>query len=100
VRALRPAAPLLTIVGLMAALVVFTAAAGVIIRSVAGFLAERDLVMAIWLAGLAIVALISGLTIRASLRRAPTPGSILLLWLTAIVLASPLLLVLLQHPSR
>jgi hypothetical protein len=99
-RALRPAAPLLTVVGLTAALVVFTAVAGFIVRSAAGFLAERDLVVAIWLAGLAIVALITGLTLRASLRRASTPGSVFLLGLTAIVLASPLLLVLLQHPSR
>jgi hypothetical protein len=90
----------LTVVGLTAALVVLTVAAGFTIRAMAGFLAERDLVMAFWLAGLLIVALITGLVARTSLRRASTLGTFFLLGLTAIVLASPLLLTLLQHPSR
>ena len=97
-RSLRAAQPLLFLIVLVAVLVGLT----IIAREIsahAGFLVERQAVLAVWLVGLVIGGTVFALFVRRSIRRAESTSSRLLLFATALVLASPLGLMLLQHPA-
>ena len=97
-RRLRAAQPMLVLIALAALLIVLT----VIARELsarAGFLVERPVVLFVWLGGLLIASVVFGWVVRNSVRRADSTSSGLLLVATALALASPLALMLLQHPS-
>ena len=97
-RRLRAAQPMLVLIALAALLIVLT----VIARELsarAGFLVERPVVLFVWLGGLLIASVVFGWVVRRSVRRADSTSSGLLLVATALALASPLTLMLLQHPS-
>ncbi len=97
-RRLRAAQPMLVLIALAALLIVLT----VIAREIsarAGFLVERPIVLFVWLGGLLVASVVFGWVVRRSVRRADSTSSGLLLVATALALASPLALMLLQHPS-
>ena len=97
-RRLRAAQPMLVLIALAALLIVVT----VIARELsarAGFLVERPVVLFVWLGGLLIASVVFGWVVRRSVRRADSTSSGLLLVATALALASPLALMLLQQPS-
>ena len=97
-RRLRAAQPMLVLIALVAVLTGLT----VIVREIsarAGFLVERPIVLFVWLGGLLIAGIVFGWVIRRSVRGADTTSSGLLLVATALALASPLALMLLQHPA-
>ena len=97
-RRLRAAQPMLVLIALAALLIVLT----VIARELsarAGFLVERPVVLFVWLGGLLIASVVFGWVVRRSVRRADSTSSGLLLVATALALASPLALMLLQRPS-
>ena len=97
-RSLRAAQPLLILIVLVAVLVGLTIGAREI-SAHAGFLVERQVVLLVWLGGLVIAAAIFAYLVRRSLRRADSASSRWLLVATALILASPLSLTLLQHPA-
>ena len=97
-RSLRAAQPLLILIALVAILVGLTIGAREI-SAHAGFLVERQVVLLVWLGGLVIAAAIFAYLVRRSLRRADSASSRWLLVATALILASPLSLTLLQHPA-
>ena len=97
-RSLRAAQPLLILIVLVAVLVGLTIGAREI-SAHAGFLVERQVVLLVWLGGLVIAAAIFAYIVRRSLRRADSASSRWLLLATALILASPLGLMLLQHPA-
>ena len=97
-RSLRPAQPILVLIALVALLVGLT----VIAREIsarAGFLVERPIVLFVWLGGLLIASVVFAWVVRRSIRRVNSTSGGLLLVATALALASPLTLMLLQHPS-
>jgi len=97
-RRLRGAQPMLVLIVLVALLTGLT----VIAREIsarAGFLVERPIVFFVWLGGLLIASLVFAWVVRRSVRRADSTSSGLLLVATALALASPLALMLLQHPA-
>jgi len=97
-RILRPAQPILILIVLVAVLISLT----VVAREVsahAGFLVERQAVLGVWLSGLVIAGAIFATVVWRSIRRANSTSSRLLLVATAVALASPLALSLLQHPA-
>ena len=97
-RAFRAGVPLIVLLGLTAALIVITA----ISREVsarAGFLVERSAVLLVWLVALLLAAALIAWVTRSTFRRADSSAGLWLLALTAVALASPLLMVLLQHPA-
>jgi Kef-type K+ transport system membrane component KefB len=98
VRHVRAAQPLLTLIILVALLAGLTIIAREI-SAYAGFLVERQVVLIVWLAGLAIASAFFGWIVRRSIRRTDSTSSRLLLVATALALALPLALSLLQHPS-
>ena len=98
-KTLRPLQPMFVLIALAVALIVVTT----IVRAIsagAGFLVERQVVLLVWLAGLLIAGAVFGWVARRSLRRHGSPSSLWLVALTGLVLASPLALMLLQHPAR
>ena len=97
-RTLRAAQPLLILIVLVAVLMGLTIGAREI-SAHAGFLVERQVVLLVWLGGLVIAAAIFAYLVRRSLRRADSASSRWLLVATALILASPLSLTLLQHPA-
>ena len=97
-RAVRAALPLVVVLALVAALLAISTVARVI-SARAGFLVERPAVLIVWLVGLLVAAGLIAWAVRAAFRSADSPLSLWLLVLTAVALASPLLLVLLQHPA-
>jgi hypothetical protein len=97
-RSIRAVQPILTLVILVAALLALTIVAREVSAS-AGFLVERQAVLAVWLSGLVIAAVIFATVVRRSIRRADSTSSRLVLVATALALASPLALMLLQHPA-
>jgi hypothetical protein len=97
-RSLRAAQPLLILIVLVAVLMGLTIGAREI-SAHAGFLVERQVVLLVWLGGLVIAAAIFAYIVRRSLRRADSASSRWLLVATALILASPLSLTLLQHPA-
>jgi len=97
-RRLGATQPMLVLIALAALLIVLT----VIARELsgrAGFLVERPVVLFVWLGGLLIASVVFGWVVRRSVRRADSTSSGLLLVATALALASPLALMLLQQPS-
>jgi hypothetical protein len=98
VRALRAVQPLVVALVLIAVTLGLTAAARELSAG-AGFLVERPVVVLVWLAGLLVSAAIFVITARWSLRRADSWLSLWPLAVTAIILGTPLLLGLLQHPA-
>ena len=97
-RRLRAAQPLLILIVLVVVLMGLTIGAREI-SAHAGFLVERQVVLLVWLGGLVIAAAIFAYIVRRSLRRADSASSRWLLVATALILASPLGLMLLQHPA-
>ena len=95
VRALQPIIALIGLATLLVALITVVRA----ISSLAGFLVERQIVFLAWLAGLLIASAIFAWIVRRSMRRAESTPSTWLLLATALALASPLALMLLQHPA-
>ena len=76
---------------------------GHVVRAVsagAGFLVERQVVLLVWLAGLLIAGAVFAWVARRSLRLDDSPSSLSLIALTGLLLASPLALMLLQHPAH
>ncbi len=65
----------------------------------AGFLVERPVVLLVWLTALLIAAVVFAWIARRAMRRDSSRSGRLLMALTVLVLASPLALTLLQHPS-
>ncbi len=97
-RSLRAAQPILVLIVLVALLVGLT----IIAREIsarAGFLVERQVVLVFWLGGLVSAGAIFASVVRRSMRREDSTSSRLLLVATALALASPLALMLLQHPA-
>jgi hypothetical protein len=97
-RSIRAVQPILILIILVAALLALTIVAREISAS-AGFLVERQAVLAVWLSGLVIAAVIFATVVRRSICRAHSTSSRLVLVATALALASPLALMLLQHPA-
>jgi hypothetical protein len=91
----QPVAVLLFIVGL---LVAGTALAREMVAR-SGFLVERPAILVVWLVGLLVGTAIFAWVARRSVRRAESARAFWLLGLTAVALASPLLMIMLQHPS-
>lgn len=98
-RSVRAAQPIIALAGLAALLIVLVTVVRVI-SARAGFLVERPIVFLFWLAGLLIAAAVFAWVIRRSMRRDASRSSVLALTLTILALASPLALMLLQHPAR
>jgi hypothetical protein len=97
-RRLRAAQPLLALVVLVALLVALT----VIAREIsarAGFLVERSLVLFVLLGGLLVASAVFVWVVRGAIRRSDSTSSAVLLVATVLALASPLALMLLQHPA-
>ncbi|MDQ6712509.1 MAG: hypothetical protein M3Z28_04900 [Candidatus Dormibacteraeota bacterium] len=97
-KALRALQPLVALMGLATLLIaVVTAVRAISAR--AGFLVERQIVLYVWLAGLVIVSGVFAWVVRRSMRRDPSRWGLPVMGLTVLVLAAPLALMLLQHPS-
>lgn len=97
-RALRTLQPIVALVGLAILLVALVT----IVRAIsanAGFLVERQIVLLVWLAGLVIGAAFFAWVVRRSMHRDKSRSGLLVMALTVLVLASPLTLMLLQHPA-
>ena len=98
-RSVRAAQRIIALAGLAALLIALVTVVRVI-SARAGFLVERPIVFLFWLAGLLIAAAVFTWIIRGSMRRDASRSSLLVLTLTILALASPLALMLLQHPAR
>jgi hypothetical protein len=94
----RDARPLVVLLLIAGVLVGGTALAREVIWR-AGFLVERPTIVVVWLVGLLLGAAVFGWATSRSVRQAGSARSLWLLAVTVGVLASPLLLILLQHPS-
>ena len=97
-RSIRAAQPLLVLIALVAVVLGLT----VIAREIsarAGFLVERPIVLLVWLAGLLIAGAVFAWVVRRSMRGDASRSGLLLMAVTALALASPLTLILLQHPA-
>jgi uncharacterized membrane protein YkvI len=97
-KALRAFQPLVSLIGLVALLIVLVTIVRVISAG-AGFLVERQVVFLVWLAGLLMVSAIFAWVVRRSMRRDASRYGLLMAAAAAILLASPLALMLLQHPA-
>ena len=95
----RAAQPITALIGLATLLIILVTVVRVI-SARAGFLVERQIVFLAWLAGLLIAAAVFAWVVRRSLRRDRSRSSLLVMTLTVAALASPLALMLLQHPAR
>jgi hypothetical protein len=71
-----------------------------IVTARAGFLVEQQVVLFVWLVGLLAAGAVFAWVARRSWRRDDSPSSLWLMTLTMLALASPLALMLLQHPAR
>jgi hypothetical protein len=96
-KSVRAAQPIIALAGLAALLIALVTVVRVITAR-AGFLVERPIVFLFWLAGLLIAGAVFAWVIRRSMRRDASRSSLLVLTLTVLALASPLALMLLQHP--
>jgi hypothetical protein len=97
-KVLSPLQPTVVLIALAVVLIAIIT----IVRAVsasAGFLVERPVVFLVWLAGLLIAATVFAWVARRSLRRNDSPSRRWFTVLTVLVLASPLALMLLQHPA-
>jgi hypothetical protein len=98
VRAYRDARPLTVLLFIVGLLVAGTALAREMVARF-GFLVERQVILVVWLVGLLVGTAIFAWVARRSVCRAESARAFWLLGLTAVALASPLLMILLQHPS-
>lgn len=97
-RMLRPFQPAAALIALAVALIVGIA----IVRGIsggAGFLVERQIVFVAWLGGLLIGSAVFAWVVQRAMRRDASRLGLLVMALTVLVLASPLTLMLLQHPA-
>jgi len=97
-KAWRPLQPMTALIALALVLIAMITIVRAISAS-AGFLVERQVVFLAWLAGLLIAGAVFAWVVRRSMRRADSTSSMWPLLATALVLASPLALTLLQHPA-
>ena len=95
----RALQPLVALVGLAILLIVLVTVARSVSGS-AGFLVERQVVLLVWLAGLVLAGAVFTWIARRSWRRDDSPSSLWLMTVTVLALASPLALMLLQHPAQ
>ena len=98
-RTLRPLQPMAVLIALTVLLIALIT----IVRAIsagAGFLVERPVVLLVWLTALLIAAVVFAWIARRSWRRDDSRSSLWLMALTGLALASPLALMLLQHPAR
>jgi hypothetical protein len=98
VKALRALQPIIALVGLAIILVALVTIARAI-SAPAGFLVERQIVLLVWLVGLVIGATVFAWVVRRSMQRDKSGSGLLVIAFTVLVLASPLTLMLLQHPA-
>jgi len=91
--------PLVALIGL-AVLLIALATVARAVSARAGFLVERQVVLIVWLAGLLIASVVFAWVVRRTLRRDASRSSLLVMTLTVLGLASPLALMLLQHPAH
>jgi hypothetical protein len=87
---------------MLIALAVVLIAVITIVRAIsagAGFLVERQVVLIVWLAGLLIAGAVFAWVVRRSMRTDAPRSSLVLMTLTVLALASPMALMLLQHPA-
>ena len=95
----RPLQPLVALIGLAILLLALTTIAEQV-SARAGFLVERQVVLVVWLAGLVLAGAVFAWIARRSWRRDDSPSSLWLMTVTMLALASPLALMLLQHPAN
>jgi 4-amino-4-deoxy-L-arabinose transferase-like glycosyltransferase len=95
-RALQPLVALIALAILLIALATVARS----LSATAGFLVERQVVLLVWLAGLVLAGAVFALIARRSWRRDDSPSSVWLRTVTVLALASPLALMLLQHPAH
>lgn len=87
----------------MIGLAVFLMALATVARVIsarAGFLVERQVVFLVWLGGLFLAAAIFAWIASRSWRRNDSPSTLWLMAVTVLAVASPLALMLLQHPAH
>jgi 4-amino-4-deoxy-L-arabinose transferase-like glycosyltransferase len=94
----RALQPLVSLIALAIVLIALTTVARAI-SATAGFLVERQVVLLVWLAGLVLAAAVFAWIARRSWRRDDSPSSLWLMMVTILAVASPLVLMLLQHPA-
>lgn len=97
-KALRAVQPMAVLIALATLLIAVTTGARAI-SARGGFLVERQVVLWVWLAGLLIAGAVFAWVARRSMRRDRSRSGLLLMTLTVLALASPLTLILLQHPA-
>jgi len=90
--------PLLALIGLASLLIALAGVARAVSGS-AGFLVERQVVLLVWLAALVIAGAVFTWIARRSWRGDDSPLSLWLMVASMLALASPLALMLLQHPA-
>jgi len=97
-KVLRPLQPTAVLIALAVVLIALIS----IVRAISagsGFLVERPVVLLVWLTGLLIAGAVFAWVARRSWRRDDSPSSLWVMALTGLALASPLALMLLQHPA-
>jgi len=99
VKTIQAFQPLVALIGLAALLIALVTVAQAV-SCLAGFLVERQVVLIVWLAGLLIASVVFAWVVRRTLRRDASRSSLLVMTLTVLGLASPLALMLLQHPAH
>ena len=97
-KALRALQPLIVLIALATLLIALTILARSI-SALAGFLVERQVVLLVWLAGLLIAGAVFTWVTRRSMRRDASASNPWFMMLTILALASPLAMMLLQHPA-
>jgi MFS family permease len=95
----RAIQPLVALIGLAIVLIALTTVARTV-SARAGFLVERQVVLLVWLVGLVLACAVFAWIARRSWRRDSSPLSLWLMTVTMLALASPLALMLLQHPAH
>jgi MFS family permease len=98
VKVLRGLQPVLALMGL-ATWVIALATVAREVSARAGFLVERQVVLLVWLTGLLIAGVVFAWIARRSWRRDESRSSRWLMAITVLAIASPLGLMLLQHPA-
>jgi uncharacterized membrane protein YidH (DUF202 family) len=95
----RAVQPLIALIGLAVFLIALATVARVI-SARAGFLVERQVVFLVWLGGLVLAGAVFAWIARRSWRRDDSPLTLWLMTVTMLAVASPLALMLLQHPAH
>jgi uncharacterized membrane protein YidH (DUF202 family) len=91
--------PLIALIGLAVFLIALATVARVI-SARAGFLVELHVVFLVWLGGLVLAGAVFAWIARRSWRRDDSPLTLWIMAVTMLAVASPLALMLLQHPAR